>query len=129
MIEEQVSKLSANDEIPKEVNEEITIDDFKRIKLRVAKIIAAENVKKSDKLLKLQIDLGTEKRQLVAGIAKSYAPEELIGKKVLIVANLKAAKLFGIESQGMILAVDTPEEGKVRIIEIDESINLGTTAK
>ena len=129
MIEEQVNKLPQNDETPKEVIEEITIDDFKRVKLRVAKIIAAENVKKSDKLLKLQIDLGTEKRQLVAGIAKSYSPDELIGKKVLIVANLKAAKLFGIESQGMILAVDTPEEGKVKIIEIDESINLGTTAK
>ncbi|MCX6168571.1 MAG: methionine--tRNA ligase [Ignavibacteriales bacterium] len=129
VIEELVHKLPHSDETPKEVIEEITIDDFKRVKLRVAKIIAAENVKKSDKLLKLQIDLGTEKRQLVAGIAKSYSPEELIGKKVMIVANLKAAKLFGVESQGMILAVDTPEEGKVKIIEIDESINLGTTAK
>ena len=129
MIEEQVNKLPQSEESLKEVVEEITIDDFKRVKLRVAKIIAAENVKKSDKLLKLQIDLGTEKRQLVAGIAKSYSPEELIGKKVLIVANLKAAKLFGIESQGMILAVDTPEDGKVKIIEIDGSINLGTTAK
>lgn len=129
MIEDQINKLPQSDEIPKEIVEEITIDEFKRVKLRVAKITAAENVKKSDKLLKLQIDLGTEKRQLVAGIAKSYSPEELIGKNVLIVANLKAAKLFGVESQGMILALDTAEDGKVRIIEIDESINLGSTAK
>ncbi len=128
-IEEQVNKLPIADDVPAELSEEITIDEFKRIKLRVATIISAENVKKSDKLLKLQIDLGSEKRQLVAGIAKSYSPEELVGKRVLIVANLKAAKLFGIESQGMILALDTHEEGKVKLIEIDESINLGTTAK
>ena len=73
--------------------------------------------------------MGNEQRQLVAGIAKSYKPEELIGKKILIVANLKAAKLFGIESQGMILAIDTPEEGIVKIIEIDEAIELGKTVK
>ncbi len=129
VIEEQINKLEPMADKPIESIEEITIDEFKRLKLKVAKIIAAENVKKSDKLLKLQIDLGSEQRQLVAGIAKSYKPEELIGKKVLIVANLKAAKLFGIESQGMILAVDTPEEGKVKIIEIDEAIELGKTAK
>ena len=129
VIEEQINKLEPMADKPIESIEEITIDEFKRVKLKVAKIIAAENVKKSDKLLKLQIDLGGEQRQLVAGIAKSYKPEELIGKKILIVANLKAAKLFGIESQGMILAVDTPEEGKVMIIEIDEAIELGKTAK
>ena len=129
VIEEQINKLEPMADKPIESIEEITIDEFKRVKLKVAKIIAAENVKKSDKLLKLQIDLGGEQRQLVAGIAKSYKPEELIGKKVLIVANLKTAKLFGIESQGMILAVDTPEEGKVKIIEIDDMIELGKTAK
>ncbi len=129
VIEEQINKLEPVTDKPIEPIEEITIDEFKRVKLKVAKIIAAENVKKSDKLLRLQIDLGNEQRQLVAGIAKSYKPEELIGKKVLVVANLKAAKLFGIESQGMILAVDTQEDGKVKIIEIDEAINLGTTAK
>ncbi len=129
VIEEQINKLEPMADKPIESIEEITIDEFKRIKLKVAKIIAAESVKKSDKLLKLQIDLGNEQRQLVAGIAKSYKPEELIGKKILIVTNLKAAKLFGIESQGMILAVDTPEEGKVMIIEIDEAIELGKTAK
>lgn len=132
VIDDLVSKLgqaSQPEEKPAEVVEEITIDEFKKIKLRTAQIVAAENVKKSEKLLKLQIDLGTEKRQVIAGIAKSYKPEELIGKKVLIVANLKPAKLFGLDSQGMILALDTPEDGKVKVIEINDVINLGTTAK
>lgn len=129
IIDEQINKLPKVEEQPKELVEEISIDEFKKVKLRVAQIITAENVKKSDKLLKLQIDLGNEKRQLVAGIAKSYSPEELIGKKILVVANLKPAKLFGIESQGMVLALDTNEEGKVKLIEIDQSIELGKTAK
>lgn len=129
MIDELVGKLGSgnSDELTKV--EEITIDEFKKVKMKVAVIVTAENVKKSDKLLKLQIDLGNEKRQVVAGIAKSYKPEELIGKKVLVVANLKPAKLFGLESQGMILAVDSGEEGKVKIIEINESISPGTLAK
>ena len=129
IIDEQINKLPKVEEQPKELVEEISIDEFKKVKLRVAQIISAENVKKSDKLLKLQIDLGNEKRQLVAGIAKSYLPEELIGKRILVVANLKPAKLFGIESQGMVLALDTNEEGKVKLIEIDQSIELGKTAK
>jgi methionyl-tRNA synthetase len=128
-IEELVNKLPKVIEEPVEANSEITIDDFKRVKLCVAKVLEAENVKKSDKLLKLQLELGNEKRQVIAGIAKSYKPEELVGKKVLIVANLKPAKLFGLESQGMILALDKTEEGKVKVIEIDESIISGTTAK
>ncbi|MFZ3089992.1 MAG: methionine--tRNA ligase [Nitrospirota bacterium] len=82
----------------------ITIDDFAKIDLRVGKIIEAEKVEKSDKLVKLQVELGNEKRQVVAGIAKHYAPEDLIGKKIILVANLKPAKLMGIESQGMVLA-------------------------
>jgi methionyl-tRNA synthetase len=128
-IEDLVNKLPKASEEPVEKIEEITIDYFKQVKLRVAKVLEAENVKKSDKLLKLQLELGNEKRQVVAGIAKSYKPEELVGKKVLVVANLKPAKLFGLESQGMILALDTTEDGKVKVIEIDESINSGTTAK
>lgn len=82
----------------------ITIDDFAKIDLRVGKIMEAEKVEKSDKLVKLQVELGNEKRQVVAGIAKHYAPEDLIGKKIILVANLKPAKLMGIESQGMVLA-------------------------
>lgn len=128
MIEEQINKLGkVETEVPQD--EEITIDDFKKVKLKTAVVVAAEKVKKSEKLLKLQIDLGSEKRQVVAGIAKSYEPEQLIGKKILVVANLKPAKLFGLDSQGMILALDTSEEGKVKIIEVDESISIGTAAK
>ncbi len=129
VIDEQINKLGKPDGELKTVDEEITIDDFKKIKLRVAVIKNAEKVNKSEKLLKLKIDLGNEERQLVAGIAKSYEPENLIGKKVLVVANLKPAKLFGLDSQGMVLAVDTPEEGKVKLIEIDNSVSPGTLAK
>jgi len=129
VIEEQIGKLGKVDGSEKISDEEITIEEFKKIKLRVAVIKNAEKVNKSEKLLKLRIDLGTEERQLVAGIAKSYNPSELIGKKVLVVANLKPAKLFGLDSQGMVLAVDTNEEGKVKLIEIDDSISPGRLAK
>jgi len=129
VIEKEISKLGIPEAPEKKSDEEITIDDFKRIKLRVALIKNAERVPKSEKLLKLKIEVGNEERQLVAGIAKSYQPEELIGRKVLIVANLKPAKLFGLDSQGMILAVDSGEEGKVKIVEIDGSIAPGTLAK
>lgn len=128
-IEEQINKLGKLETEPVKKNEEITIDEFKRVKLKTAKIVFAENVKKSDKLLRLELDLGSEKRQVVAGIAKSYTPEELIGKQVLIVANLKPAKLFGLESQGMILALDSTDNGKVKIIEVDSSVIPGTAAK
>ncbi|OEF95744.1 methionine--tRNA ligase [Desulfuribacillus alkaliarsenatis] len=83
---------------------EIAIDDFTKVDLRVAKIIEAEPVPKADKLLRIQLDLGYEKRQVVAGIAKYYKPEELVGLKIIMVANLKSVKLRGVESQGMILA-------------------------
>ncbi|MFA3781516.1 methionine--tRNA ligase [Melioribacteraceae bacterium 4301-Me] len=128
-IDEQIFKLNQLEGIKVTDEKEITIDDFKRVKLKVAKIIYAEKVEKSTKLLRLELDLGTEKRQVVAGIAKSYSAEELIGKQVLIVANLKPAKLFGLESQGMILALDTDQNEKVKIIEIDSSIAPGTIAK
>lgn len=83
---------------------EISIDDFAKVELRVAQVISAEPVKKADKLLKLQLDLGTEQRQVVSGIAKFYTPEELVGRKVICVTNLKPVKLRGEESKGMILA-------------------------
>jgi len=89
---------------PPEVTEQISIQDFQKVQLKVAKILSAERVPKSDKLLKLQVDIGTEQRQIVAGIGKKYSPDELIGKTIVVVANLKPAKLMGIESQGMVLA-------------------------
>jgi methionyl-tRNA synthetase len=87
--------------------DQIGIEDFGKVDLRVGKIVAAERVEKSEKLVKLQVDIGTETRQVVAGIGKSYTPEELTGKAVVIVANLKPAKLMGIESQGMLLAASS----------------------
>ena len=84
----------------------IDIDQFMKIQLRVAKVEQAERVPKADKLLRLVVDIGGEKRQIVAGIATTYAPEQLIGKTIVVVANLKPAKLRGIESQGMLLAAD-----------------------
>ena len=96
----------------------ITIDDFKKIKLRTAKIIEAERVPKSKKLIKLQIALGKERRQIVAGIGAKFSPEELIGKTIVVVANLQPAKLMGQESNGMLLAVND-ETGAVALITSD----------
>jgi methionyl-tRNA synthetase len=87
--------------------EPIGIEDFMKVDLKVGKIVSAERVEKSAKLIKLKVDIGTETRQVVAGIGKSYTPEELMGKSVVIVANLKPAKLMGIESQGMLLAASS----------------------
>lgn len=82
----------------------VSIEDFKRIDLRVGKVIEAAKVEGSKKLIKLVIDLGAEKRQIVAGLAEYYKPEELMGKYVVVVANLQPKKLMGLESQGMLLA-------------------------
>jgi methionine--tRNA ligase beta chain len=88
----------------------ITIDDFKKIELRVATIKAAELHPNADKLLVLQIDLGSEQRQICAGIRGQYQPEELVGKQVVVVANLATAKLRGMESQGMLLAASSGDQ-------------------
>jgi methionyl-tRNA synthetase len=82
----------------------IGIDEFSKVDLRVGLVLSAERVPKSEKLIKLEVDIGTEKRQVVAGIGKKYAPEDLLGKKIILVTNLKPARLMGIESDGMILA-------------------------
>jgi len=91
----------------------ITYDDFAKLDLRVAKILDAEAVEGSDKLLKLKIRVGTEERQLVAGIAKHYAPDEVLGKKIIIIANLEPRKIRGVESNGMLLAAAKEEDGKL----------------
>ena len=107
--------------------EEISIDDFMKVELRVAQVIEAEPVKKADKLLKLQLDLGYEKRQVVSGIAQYYKPEELVGRKVICVTNLKPVKLRGELSQGMILAGS--EDGKLALASVDESLPNGAKVK
>ena len=100
----------------------IGIEDFMGVELRSAKIIDCERVPKAKKLLKLRVDLGYEQRQVVSGIAKFYAPEDLIGKKVIVVANLKPATLCGIASEGMILASG---EEQVRVVFLSEDTPLG----
>ncbi len=106
---------------------QITIDEFMKIQLKTAKVISAERVPKSEKLLKLQVSLGSEQRQIVAGIGKKYEPESLIGKTIVIVANLKPAKLMGIESQGMVLAAgDSEVRGLATIL---EEVDPGTKVK
>lgn len=106
---------------------QISIDDFMKIQLKTAKVISAERVPKSEKLLKLQVSLGTEQRQIVAGIGKKYEPEALVGKMIVIVANLKPAKLMGIESQGMVLAAgDSEVRGLATIL---EEVEPGTKVK
>lgn len=93
----------------------VSFGQFQEVDLRVAEIVAAEQVKKSDKLLKLTV-LAPEERTIVAGIAEHYRPEELVGRLVLVVANLKPAKLMGIASQGMVLAAKTVVDGKERLV-------------
>ena len=100
----------------------IGIEDFMGVELRTAQVVACERVPKAKKLLLLQLDLGYEKRQVVSGIAKFYAPEDMIGKKVIVVANLKPATLCGIESQGMLLASG---EEQVRVVFLAEDTPLG----
>jgi methionyl-tRNA synthetase len=109
------------------VKELIAIDDFAKVELKVGKVVAAEKVEKSEKLLKLQVDIG-EERQIVAGIAKSYTPDDLIGKKIVVVANLKPAKLMGIESHGMLLAA-TDEEGRLSVLTLDREVKQGARVK
>jgi len=113
-IEEEIKKLKiASGEITEEKIEfkpQITIEEFQKIDLRVADVVECERVKNSEKLLKLKVKIGNEERQIVAGIGKHYSPEELVGKKVIVVANLKPAKLMGIESQGMLLAAVKDEK-------------------
>ena len=105
----------------------ITIEEFAKIRLRIGKVINAENVQGSKKLLKLSVDMGNERRQVVAGIAAHYRPEEIIGKSVVIVANLKPAKLMGIESQGMVLAASNGEV--LSLISPDKDIPPGSAVK
>ncbi len=102
---------------------QVTIEDFAKLDLRVAKILSAERVPKSEKLIKLELDLGSEKRQIVAGIGKVYMPDSLIGKEIIIIFNLKPAKLMGIESNGMLLAAKDSE--KLRILTVDGQVEPG----
>ncbi len=128
--EEKAAKTPAAEEKKEEKEEivlepEIGIEDFGKVELRVAKILSCEKVPKAKKLYKIQLDDGMGGRQIVSGIAQYYTPEELIGKKIIVVANLKPAKLCGVESNGMLLAGNR-EDGSVCVTFIDDSVPVGT---
>ncbi len=101
----------------------ITYDDFKKVQLKLGLVKQAETIEGSDKLLKLQVEIGSETRQIVSGIRKWYSPEQITGKTVVVVANLKPAKLFGVESQGMLLAAE--QDGDLKLVTIDGSLPSG----
>jgi methionyl-tRNA synthetase len=109
-------------------SDRIGIEDFMKVELRVAKVLTAERVEKSKKLLKLSVDVGSEQRTLVAGIAEAYEPESLVGKSVVIVFNLKPAKLMGIESNGMVLAA-SPDGGKPEVVTFEHPPAPGTRVR
>ena len=131
-VEEKLAELEAlkpapvkpaNEELVKNpIKEEITIDDFDKIDLRVVKVLECEPVKKAKKLLKLKVDLGGEERQVISGIAQYYKPEELVGKYVVLVANLKPVKLRGELSQGMILAAAPSDDSELLLVNPGEML-------
>jgi methionyl-tRNA synthetase len=103
----------------------IDIDEFRRLDLRIAEVLEAEAIKGSKKLLRLVVRIGEETRQVVAGILGSYAPEQLVGRKVALLVNLKPAKLMGVESQGMILAAEDAE-GKSVLLQPERDVAPGS---
>jgi methionyl-tRNA synthetase len=119
----KLTELPSDEAVTREyppLKPQITIEDFMKVDLRVGSILEAENVPKSKKLIKLRVDIGSEIRQIVAGIASEYDPGQLVGRHIVIVANLKPAKLFGVESQGMLLAGSTDDVGPVILTPISD---------
>ncbi len=99
--------------------DQIALDDFKKVEIRIGEILSVEKVENADKLLKLQVDFGEFQRQIVSGIAESFKPEELVGKRLPFIVNLQYRKFKGEESQGMLMAIDVPEKTVLLIPEID----------
>lgn len=106
---------------------EITFDEFKKLDLRVAQVMAVTRVEGADKLLRIDVDLGTEKRQIIAGIAPWYPPETLVGKKIILVANLAPAKIRGNISYGMLLAAEG--DGQVVLLTLDKDLPPGSQVR
>jgi methionyl-tRNA synthetase len=102
----------------------ITIDDFRKVELKIATIKAAEPHPNADRLMVLQVDLGEEQRQICAGIRNHYTPEDLVGKQIVVVANLETAKLRGVESHGMLLAAS--DDGRIIILTPEKSVQAGS---
>jgi methionyl-tRNA synthetase len=126
---EKMTEPTTTQTMPPPSDERIGIEEFQKVRLVTGKILAAERVPKSNKLVKLEVDIGTEKRQVVAGIAAVYAPETLVGRNVVIVANLKPATLMGVESNGMVLAATVGEKGEPALLEVPESVPPGSKVK
>ncbi len=122
-----LTELSSPKEEKKDNGNQITIDEFMKVELRTGKVLEAEKVKKSKKLIQLKVDIGTETRQVLAGISESYEPEDLVGRTVIIVANLKPAKLMGIESQGMVLAASN--DGNIILAGFDQEPGQGVQVR
>jgi methionyl-tRNA synthetase len=110
-------------------DDRIGIEDFQKVRLRTAKILVAERVPKSNKLMRLEVDLGDERRQIVAGIAAQYEPEALVGRNIVVVANLKPAKLMGVESNGMVLAASVGEAGAPVLLDLPADVPPGSKVK
>lgn len=106
----------------------ITFDDFKKLDIRIGKIVVAERIEGADKLLRLEVDFGDEKRQILSGIAQFYAPEELLGKQCPFIVNLEPRVIRGLESQGMILAADPGDDSAV-LLHPDKEIKEGSTIR
>jgi len=103
------------------------IEHFFKIQLRFACVLSAERIEGTDKLMRLQVDLGDEQRQLVAGIAEAYAAEEIVGRRIVVVANLKPARIRGVESQGMLLAADL--DGRPSLVSVEDGVAPGTRVR
>jgi methionyl-tRNA synthetase len=110
-------------------DDRIAIEDFQRVLLRTAKILVAERVPKSNKLMRLEVDLGGERRQIVAGIAAQYEPGALVGRNVVVVVNLKPAKLMGVDSNGMVLAAAVGEAGEPVLVDVPAEVPPGSKVK
>ncbi|HEX8039470.1 MAG TPA: methionine--tRNA ligase subunit beta, partial [Chryseosolibacter sp.] len=110
----------------KPLKQEITIDDFARMDIRIGKVIAAEKMEKSNKLLKLTVDSGVDTRTILSGIAQHYTPEEMVGRQVTFIANLAPRKMMGLLSQGMILMAED-KDGKLRLVLPDKDVEPGST--
>ncbi|SQC00476.1 methionyl-tRNA synthetase [Clostridium tetanomorphum] len=128
-LKEEQMKANAPKVQMQPLKKEITIDDFEKVDLRVVKVLACEPIKGAKKLLKLKVDLGGEERQVISGIAKFYKPKELVGKSVVLVANLKPAKLRGEISQGMILAASTDDDSKLFTVNLPEELPTGSIVR
>src|SRR5690625_3878028 len=128
MMKKPESEEPVSENKEQEEKELIAFDDFMKVDMRVAEVLKAEKVKNTDKLIKMQLDIGSEKRQVISGIAEFYSPEELVGKKVICVTNLKPVKLRGEMSEGMVLSGED-QYGKLVLATIEADLPNGSVVK